>query len=99
MLCYTGIYNENDAFAQEALAPRRKILRQCHKIRLKRKWATRDEVVNWLFSVGIEVKYGTENRYIIMGRVYSINHIMILANKKRIELGLEPFYMEGVTEF
>ncbi|MDR3187048.1 MAG: hypothetical protein LBT63_01280 [Holosporaceae bacterium] len=98
--CCMEFYGKDDEPTQAQAISMREISRRRRKIRAKskRKWASGEEVVNWLASVGIEVKHEAEDRYIIKGRVYAANHIMVFANKKRIELGLEPFYMEGITE-
>ncbi|MDR2067947.1 MAG: hypothetical protein LBP41_03090 [Holosporaceae bacterium] len=97
--CGAEIYDEGHRFAQESAVYGRKISRRRYKVVAKKKWATVDEIMNWLASVGVEVKYGTEGGYIIGNRKYSLNHMMIFANKKRIDFKLEPFYVDGVTEF
>ncbi|MDR1375373.1 MAG: hypothetical protein LBJ45_00980 [Holosporaceae bacterium] len=97
--CYAGIHSKNDAFSPEPASRLRKMPRPHHKVVSPKKWSTEDDVLNWLASIGIEVKRGAGDSYVVRNKVYSINYIMVLANRKRIESGLEPFYVYGVTEF
>ncbi|MDR2794150.1 MAG: hypothetical protein LBB12_00020 [Holosporaceae bacterium] len=62
-------------------------------------WVQKVEIINWLLSVGIFVKRLAEEKYFLMGRECAINHILVFANKKRVDMGLPPFYVEGLTEY
>ncbi|MDR1561049.1 MAG: hypothetical protein LBS23_01695 [Holosporaceae bacterium] len=62
-------------------------------------WTNEIEVVDWLTSIGVAVKRIAAKRYILKNRICFINHVLVFANRKRIELGLKPFYIEGITEF
>ena len=97
--CLAWPSNENNLFLRELPLPSRRISHQTNKIRYTKMWVTEDDVVNWLSSVGEKIKCITDGKYILRNKVYSINHIIILANRRRVELGLKPFYIEGVTEF
>jgi hypothetical protein len=61
-------------------------------------WKNEKEIIDWLESVGIVVKRASFSRFLIKNRIFSLNSLLIFANKKRLELGLSPFYLEGVTE-
>jgi predicted transcriptional regulator len=62
-------------------------------------WSSEGEIINWLASIGIKIKRVNSLCFILKNRACSFNHIVIFANKKRVELGLSPFYIEGITEF
>jgi hypothetical protein len=62
-------------------------------------WSRNIEIINWLLSVGIFVKRLSEEKYFLMGRECAMNHVLVFANKKRVDMGLPPFYVEGLTEY
>lgn len=62
-------------------------------------WSTVDEVVTWLASIGIRIKKLSYQTYILKNRKCFLNTVLLFANKKRIEIGLKPFYIRGITEF
>ena len=63
------------------------------------KWSNEEEIISWLASVNIKVKRISSLQFILENKIYSFNYIVIFANKKRLELGLKPFYIEGITEY
>ncbi|MDR0581036.1 MAG: hypothetical protein LBG04_02905 [Holosporaceae bacterium] len=62
-------------------------------------WSSAEELINWLTSVGIKIKRINSFQFLLKNKVYSFNYIALFANKKRLELGLTPFYIDGVTEY
>jgi hypothetical protein len=97
-ICIDVLSEEDNSLKRKDILSRRyrtNVLKPNQKV----VWANEDDVIGWLASVGIGIKCIAAKRYIFRDRVCSINHIMIAANKKRLELGLDPFYVEGVTEF
>jgi hypothetical protein len=62
-------------------------------------WSSAEEIMNWLASVGIRIKRINSFQFLLINKVCSFNYIVLIANKKRLELGLTPFYIEGVTEY
>ncbi|GHU24634.1 hypothetical protein FACS189472_17620 [Alphaproteobacteria bacterium] len=62
-------------------------------------WTDESKVLEWLISIGVQIKRISTKEYFLTDRLCSINHVLVFANKKRIDLGLPPFYMEGLTEF
>ncbi|MCR5225257.1 MAG: hypothetical protein K6C34_04195 [Alphaproteobacteria bacterium] len=62
-------------------------------------WATEEKVVDWLRSIGIHIRRIPNGMYIIDNKAYNINSMILFANKRCTELGLPPFYIDGLTEF
>ncbi|MDR0968095.1 MAG: hypothetical protein LBL99_00475 [Holosporaceae bacterium] len=62
-------------------------------------WSCEEEVINWLASLDICVKRLNASKFLLKNKVCSLNYIALFANRKRVELGLSPFYLEGVTEY
>jgi hypothetical protein len=62
-------------------------------------WSSEEDVINWLVSVNVEIKRITAFQFLLENKICSLNHVLVFANKKRVELGLNPFYMEGITEY
>jgi hypothetical protein len=61
-------------------------------------WSSAEEIMDWLASVGIKIKRINSFQFLLKNKAYSFNYIVLIANKKRLELGLTPFYIDGVTE-
>ncbi|MDR2781378.1 MAG: hypothetical protein LBB21_02880 [Holosporaceae bacterium] len=64
----------------------------------KSNWSHEKEIIDWLISVNIDVARLDSDKFLIKNKVYSFNMVLILANKKRRELGFRPFYVDGITE-
>ncbi|MDR2723888.1 MAG: hypothetical protein LBB25_01610 [Holosporaceae bacterium] len=62
-------------------------------------WSSKEEIINWLTSIDIKIKRINTFQFLLKNKIYSFNYIAIFANKKRLELGLSPFYIEGITEY
>jgi len=62
-------------------------------------WSTEADVVEWLLSVGVQIKKISSQKYILKDRICFISSVLVHANKKRRETGLEPFYLSEYTEF
>ncbi|MDR0753697.1 MAG: hypothetical protein LBE95_03465 [Holosporaceae bacterium] len=62
-------------------------------------WSNEEEIINWLDSINIKIKRINSFQFLLKNKVYSFNSVVIFANKKRLELGLSPFYIEGITEY
>ncbi|MDR2681977.1 MAG: hypothetical protein LBB29_02935 [Holosporaceae bacterium] len=45
------------------------------------------------------IKHLSAEKYFLMGRECFINHVLVFANRKRVDMGLPPFYVEGLTEY
>jgi hypothetical protein len=63
------------------------------------RWSNQEEIINWLASVDVKVKRINAFQFLLENRICKFNYIAIFANKKRLELGLSPFYIEGITEY
>jgi hypothetical protein len=61
-------------------------------------WSSKKEIMDWLASINIEVKQIHSVKFLLADKICTFGSIVILANKKRKELGLSPFYIEGITE-
>lgn len=55
-------------------------------------------VINWMLSMGVSVKKISSGRYIVQNRIINFANLLIMANKKRRTLKLEPFFVEGFSE-
>ena len=62
-------------------------------------WTTEEKVVNWLRSIGIQIRRIPSGLYVINDKGYNMNAMLLFANKQRATRGLPPFYMEGLTEY
>jgi hypothetical protein len=62
-------------------------------------WNKEEEVINWLISINVKIKRLTELQFLLENKICSLNHVLVFANKRRVELGLSPFYVEGITEY
>ena len=62
-------------------------------------WADENTVVTWLISVGIEIKQISSTQYFLKNRICLFNNVLIFANRKRVEMGLTPFYISSILEF
>lgn len=69
------------------------------KAETKSEWATEKSVVDWLTSVGIEIKKISTTQYFLRNRICLFNNVLIFANRKRVEMGLHPFYISGIVEY
>ena len=66
---------------------------------IKSEWATENSVVEWLTSIGIEIKKISTTQYFLRNRICLFNNVLIFANRKRVEMGLHPFYINGIIEY
>lgn len=62
-------------------------------------WSTESDVIEWLLSIKIKIKRKSSREFFLKDRVCFFNSVLVFANKKRVEMGIEPFYLEGLTEF
>ncbi|MDR0556161.1 MAG: hypothetical protein LBG20_04140 [Holosporaceae bacterium] len=62
-------------------------------------WSNEENIVNWLISTGTEIKRINTVHFMLKNKICSFNYVVIFANKKRLEMGLKPFYVEGITEY
>lgn len=64
-------------------------------------WSNESSVMQWLKSIKVPIKkVSTRNKslYLIQNRICSFYSLIIFANKIRVSKGLEPFYVDGITE-
>ncbi|MDR2646480.1 MAG: hypothetical protein LBC04_04935 [Holosporaceae bacterium] len=69
------------------------------KLHKQSNWSSTEEIIDWLASVDIKVKRMNSFQFLLRNKIYSFNYIALFANKKRLELGLAPFYIDGITEY
>ena len=62
-------------------------------------WADENTVVTWLISIGVDIKQISPTQYFLKNRVCLFNNVLIFANRKRVEMGLKPFYISSILEF
>lgn len=62
-------------------------------------WADENTVVTWLISIGVDIKQISSTQYFLKNRVCLFNNVLIFANRKRVEMGLKPFYISSILEF
>jgi hypothetical protein len=62
-------------------------------------WVSEADVIEWLLQIGVPVKRLSNRLYVLMGKLCLSSHVLIFANRKRIDMGQQPFYVEGLTEF
>lgn len=62
-------------------------------------WANENTVMTWLISVGVDIKQISSTQYFLKNRVCLFNNVLIFANRKRVEMGLKPFYISSILEF
>ena len=62
------------------------------------KYVTEKTVISWMLSVGIKVKKISKDRYLVDNRVKNFTSIIMMANKKRVDLKLTPFLVEGILD-
>ncbi|MDR3151454.1 MAG: hypothetical protein LBT67_01205 [Holosporaceae bacterium] len=62
-------------------------------------WVSEVDVVEWLLQIGVQVKRLPNQLYVLMGKVCLPSHVIIFANRKRVDMGQRPFYVDGLTEF
>jgi hypothetical protein len=80
-----------------ALSERYDIYRS--KLHKQNNWSSTEEIIDWLESVDIKVKRINSFQFLLRNKIHSFNYIVLFANKKRLELGLTPFYIDGITEY
>lgn len=68
------------------------------KTDIRTSWSTEHDIIEWLLSIGVQIKKTSTKKYILKNRICFLNNVLVFANKKRIEIGLEPFYLSGLTE-
>lgn len=68
------------------------------KISVKDKFVSEKTVINWMLSIGIPIKTLSVKRYFIKNRVKSFANVLLIANQRRRELSLEPFFVKGVSD-
>ncbi|MDR2158125.1 MAG: hypothetical protein LBO02_02295 [Holosporaceae bacterium] len=66
---------------------------------LKNNGRNENEIIDWLRSENIEIKRIAKSRFILKNKICSFNNILVFANRKRVELGLKPFYWDGIDEY
>ena len=64
----------------------------------EREWVNETEVISWLEQIGIEIKKISSENYLVNGRPCSFIQLLIFTNKKRTDMGLNPFCVKGLTE-
>lgn len=64
-----------------------------------KEWSSREQIIHWLYSIGIEVKSTSSGEYLVKNKIYTFYHLLMLANKKRIEMNLSTFILDGLTEY
>ena len=62
-------------------------------------WVDENTVITWLISVGIEIKQISSTQYFLKNRICLFNNVLIFANRKRVEMGLTPFYVSSILKF
>jgi hypothetical protein len=62
-------------------------------------WVSEADVIEWLHQIGIPVKRLPNRLYVLIGKVCLFSHVLIFANRKRVDIGQRPFYVDGLTEF
>lgn len=58
----------------------------------------KEEVLEWLASVGVVVEVLTPTTYVLMNRVCLFSSVLVFANRKRREMGLSPFRIVDFSE-
>ena len=66
--------------------------------KLKREWVSKIDVICWLQKIGIDVQITNLKNYVVNGRHCSLSQLLVFANRKRVDMGLNPFSIKGVTE-
>jgi hypothetical protein len=61
-------------------------------------WSGEEEIINWLASINIKIKRLGASKFLLEDKICSLSRLVVFTNKKRSELGLSPFYVEGITE-
>ncbi len=64
----------------------------------KPEWVSENELVDWLQRTGVNIQKISSKNYSVDGRSCSPSQLLIFANKKRANLGLNPFCIQGLTE-
>lgn len=64
----------------------------------RNKFVNEKTVINWMVSMGIAVKRVSNNRYFIKNHLRNFSNVLLIANRKRIELGLSPFLVKGISD-
>ena len=62
-------------------------------------WSTENDIIEWLLSINVDIRRKSQQKYFLKNRICFLNNVLVFANKKRIEMGLDPFYLDGLTEF
>ncbi|MDR1551739.1 MAG: hypothetical protein LBS14_03620 [Holosporaceae bacterium] len=65
----------------------------------KGRWSHEEEIVAWLTSIEVEIKRIGRFHFALDGRICFFSNVVTFANRRRSEMGLEPFYVHGITEF
>ncbi len=83
----------------QVLSSRYKTLNRENKNRNPSVWSTESDIIKWLQSINVDIKKRSAKEYFLKERICYLNNVLVFANKKRIEMGLLPFYIDGLTEF
>ncbi|MDR1362293.1 MAG: hypothetical protein LBJ16_03695 [Holosporaceae bacterium] len=62
-------------------------------------WATEAEIIEWLLLSGIFIERLSDRLYALEGKTCTLSHVLVFANRKRLDMGQRPFYLDGITEF
>ena len=66
--------------------------------KIKREWVHEIKVINWLEEIGIKVKQLSSESYSVNNRLCTFTQLLVFANRKRVNMGLNPFCVAGKTE-
>ena len=69
------------------------------KTKEENQWVDEKTVLEWLISIGTEIKKISNKQYLLNNQVCSFFNILIFANRKRISMGLPTFYIDNIIEY
>jgi hypothetical protein len=61
--------------------------------------SSESSIIEWMLSIGIRIERMPGERYFFRNRICFLNTILVFANRKRIKMGLEPFYLSEFMEY
>lgn len=60
-------------------------------------WVNFEDVVAWLHDQHIACTPTEDERYLLQDRPHTLLQVILFANKRRIDQGLDIFFVEGIT--
>lgn len=56
------------------------------------------KIIGWMISIGIKIKKISAEEYLVKNQVKTLSGVLLIANKKRVDMGLKPFIIEKVIK-